>query len=63
MIHLVRDPTGESVFGPTTTTIDTGAMHVETKSTALTEGRRDEVVQLKQRVLELEKELNGRGML
>ena len=63
MIHLVRDPSGDSVFGPTTTTIDTSAMHVTTKSTALIQGQRDEVVQLKQRVLELEKELNGKGML
>ena len=63
MIYLVRDPSGDSVFGPTTTTIDTAAMHVQTKSTALTEGQRDEVVQLKQRVLELEKQLNAKGTL
>ena len=66
MVHLIRDPDGKSVWSHTghTTTVDTAAaVHVQTKSTTAPASEIDEVVQLKKRVLDLEKELHEKGML
>ena len=48
-------------MGPSTTA-DT-AIHVRKISTIANASQHDEVVQLKRRVFELEKELHGKGML
>lgn len=65
MVHLIRDPKGESVMGPSTTA-DT-AMSIQTKPTSTTvppsQQDLEEVAQLKQRVLELERKLHDKGII
>ena len=65
MVHLVRDPDGESVLGQTTTVDSHTAapVHIRTQLTTAPASQYDEVVQLKKRVLDLEKELHGKGLL
>ena len=61
MLHLIRDPKGETVMGPSTTA-DT-AVHIQTKPLSMTgpTSQQEEVAQLKQRVLELERELRDKS--
>ena len=62
MVHLVHDPKGETVMGPSTTA-DT-AVYIQTKpmSTTGPTSQQEEVAQLRQRVLELERELHAKGI-
>ena len=62
MVHLIQDPKGETVMGPSTT-VDT-AMHIQTKPSSMTgpPSQQEEVAQLKQRILELERGLHGKGI-
>ena len=61
MLHLIRDPKGETVMGPSTTA-DT-AVHIQIKPLSMTgpTSQQEEVAQLKQRVLELERELRDKS--
>ena len=58
MVHLARDPKGETVFDPSSTT-DRKLCIIPTKYVDKAEvtGHLDEVVSLKQRISELEKKL------
>ena len=59
MINLIRDPNGESVMGPSISADK--AIHIPSKPTTEPASQHDEVVQLKRRVLELEKKLQYHG--
>ena len=62
MVHLIQDPKGESVMDPSGTA-DT-AMSIHTKPTSVTgQSSQDDVSQLKQRILELERKLQAKGIL
>ena len=59
MVHLIRDPKGETVMGPSTDT----AISIHTKPTAANgPSSQDDVSQLKQRILELERKLQDNGI-
>ena len=58
MVNLIRDPKGESVMEPTNSTDK--AMQQQIQILKLpSSSQQDEVARLKQRVTELEKELNS----
>ena len=65
MVNLIQDPKGESVMEPSLSIDKTTQQHIQTnKPTRFMNGstsQQDEVAKLKQRVLELEKELHGKG--
>ena len=61
MVDLIQDPKGESVMGPSTA--DT-ATSIHTKPTAANGPlSQDDVSQLKQRILELERKLQDNGIV
>ena len=61
MVHLIRDPIGEIVMAPSTA--DT-AMSIHTKPTVANgPSSQDDVSQLKQRILELERKLQDNGIV
>ena len=62
MVHLIQDPKGETVMGPSTTADK--VMNVQTRPTSTTgpPSQQEEVAQLKQRILELERELHDKGI-
>jgi hypothetical protein len=56
MVHLIQDPKGENVMGPSTTA-DT-ATSIQSKPTSVAgPPSQDDVSKLKQRILELERKL------
>ena len=62
MVHLIQDPKGESVMDPSGTA-DT-AMSIQSKPTSVTgQSNQDDVSQLKQRILELERKLQAKGII
>ena len=64
MVNLIHDPKGESVMDPTTSTDKAMQQHIQINKPTSMNGltsQQDEVARLKQRVLELEKELHGKG--
>ncbi len=59
MVNLIRDPKGESVMEPTSSTDRAMQQQIQTLKPP-TLSQQDEVARLKQRVTELEKELHGK---
>ena len=58
MVNLIRDPKGESVMDPSNSTDKVMQQQIQILK-PLSSSQQDEVTRLKQRVTELEKELNS----
>ena len=59
MVNLIRDPKGESVMEPSSSTDKAMQQQIQILK-PLSSSQQDEVARLKQRVTELEKELHGK---
>ena len=62
MVHLIQDPKGETVMGPSTTADKAMNIHTRPTSTTGSPSQQEDVAQLKQRILDLERELHDKGI-
>ena len=63
MVHLIQDPKGETVMDPSGTA-DAAMLSIQSKPTSVAApSSQDNVSQLKQRILELERKLQAKGIV